>query len=175
MLVLRRHLQALTRPPALLAAVALVAYLAAAIGFPLPARPGAAGCCAGACGCPAEEQARASCCCAPAKRAPKRPNCCQRQAKGDAGAPREATLRWVIGEQQQRCRGLATVWLSVGAALPPPPPVQLSLEQPACGLVVIEPDRATILPRRPPLPPPRAVGAGTRPPSPVSTGERSAL
>src|SRR5262245_37461819 len=107
MLVRRRHLQALTRPPALLTEVALVAYLAAAIGFPLPARLGpAARCCAGACGCPAEKQARANCCCC----APKRPNCCQ-QAKADA--PREPTLRWVIGEQQQRCRGLATVWLSV--------------------------------------------------------------
>src|SRR5262245_34067833 len=116
-----RHLEALKRPPCLLALAALLASLLAATGYPQPAPPASGGCCAARCGCPADDQARGGCCCSPRARAP-------RQEAGPSSA--SPTWGWVIAAERGRCRGQATTWLGVAAALPPAAPVALPLEHP---------------------------------------------
>lgn len=105
----------------LLVAALALAYLAGSIGFPLPARlpapvAGAGYACQGrGCGCDSADQCRQRCCCFPAPTAEEAESACPECGAAAAGT------RWLSAVQERQCRGLATVWLSCGVSLPPPP------------------------------------------------------
>ena len=127
--------------------VMIVAYLTAAIGYPLPEgrSESANSCGAGVCGCGTAEQCKASgcgcshskaepkptpppaSCCAKKPTKPAKSSCCSSpkpDAKPEAASPERkgdsnaSSLRWVVGISALKCKGLATTWISVGAALP---------------------------------------------------------
>ena len=84
-----------TLPRRAWAGLMLAGYLAAAVGFPVPAapRPDGAGrspCAGGSCGCSAEARANGTCCCAGAKArpesAPETP-CCAAPPRGPEACP----------------------------------------------------------------------------------------
>src|SRR5262249_12218683 len=106
------------------AALVLVAYLAAAVGFPVSAAP------------PKERDSTPApargrpCCCGSADAC-----CCSvPEADGKAAEPDDPAeapspccvgkethggVRWVVGLQALKCRGHATLWISAGTVLPP--------------------------------------------------------
>jgi hypothetical protein len=131
--------------------LAAVAYLLATVGFPLPARLAPS-----ACGCdPATKHARACCCCTPP--AGGAASCCS-GAKAGASADR-AGVRWVLGLQEQRCRGLTSTWQGVGPTLPPPPRVTLPAEGPPAPFAPALQCRLSSTSHPPQAPPPRACPA----------------
>jgi hypothetical protein len=111
---------------------------------------------------PLREQEEANSCCTKGKgcaacaaRASRAKSCCSAHpAKADPGAPRPAGGGWVLGSLSQRCRGLTTLWVFTGAALPTPFPPD-AVAEPLAGWL---PAVAVAVPswRTPPLiPPPR--------------------
>lgn len=137
--------------------VTLLAYVVAAIGFPVPEAPaqsphacGQQVCCCGSaeqckasgCGCshqtpetPPEEQ-EPDCC--SKKKATAEPSCCVKE-KGTTqeptktpDKPKKNTVRWVVGISAQKCRGGATQWLSADAALPMQAPLTWQPSWPYC-------------------------------------------
>jgi hypothetical protein len=132
--------------------IALVAYLFATIGFPMPtATARTAGTASGVqtspCGCCG---AGASCCCAGKRQAPA--PCCVRPRPSGA-AP--ATLVWVGGPAAMGCRGASTIWIACGAVTPPPPAVTWEPHPPAGDWLTLAADRPLGPALVPPDPPPR--------------------
>ena len=121
---MRKGVPSLVR--SVVAVLALVGYLTAALGVPLPAPPSTPSTLsepaveARPCGCVVSPCEGSACCCGP--------------------APIEIPLTdspivWFIGEQVRKCHGLETLWLSIGIALPMPPAVQVAPEAPlSCRL-----------------------------------------
>jgi len=98
----------------------LLAYLVSAVGFPLPAISGDAS--VGPCGCSTEERSLHQCCCChadgtPSCCAPKPRSCCSTH-QSQSGS---SNIRWVSAAAAQKCRGMSSEWVSLGAVLPPPP------------------------------------------------------
>jgi hypothetical protein len=145
----------------LCAALALAAYLAAAIGFPVSAAPrsdspadrgpaharGRPCCCGSADGC---------CCSAPqAEETPEAaPPCCV--GKGASKHGSSAGVRWVIGVEALKCRGHATLWISSGCVLPPEPPFAWAVRLDPAGPTPAADCSPVTLDSGPPTPPPRS-------------------
>jgi hypothetical protein len=127
-------------------AACLLAYLAATVGFPLPAKP-RTGQAVRPCGCPAGA-CRHCCCSSPAR--PAR-SCCGAggccAAKPSRAEPAETGVRWVAGLSAWRCQGLNVLWVTPGAALVPPP-LTWAPDCPVLGWLR-ETAAASALPRRP--------------------------
>lgn len=147
------------------ALVALLGYLASSIGFPAPApsaareqgndkgRPGA--CRGHACGCTGADH----CCCsghqeATAPAPPSEEGSCPLCA---APAPTaESAVIWVSSFQVRHCRGLDALWYTLGAVLPPAPPLAWAYDWKPSGWLAGLPHAAASLSSAPPSPPPRA-------------------
>jgi hypothetical protein len=67
-----------------------------------------------------------------ASRASEAKSCCSSAGAKAEPAPRPRTT-WVIGSLSLRCRGLQTLWMTTGANLPPPAPVQYAHEADPAG------------------------------------------
>jgi hypothetical protein len=118
----------------LCAGVTLMAYLAAAIGFPMPAtsaqEPGACGqrvCC---CGTPAQCKANGCGCSHDGTESEDEPSpdCCKKPAKPNS----KNNVRWVVGIAAVKCGGGPMQWLSGDAALPTAPPLTWQPSSPFC-------------------------------------------
>jgi hypothetical protein len=173
---MRRHLDKRFRQKfkrRLCTAVALLAYLAAAIGFPLPkaaARPAAAGCgqrvcCCGTaaqckasgCGCghqsaPPVEKAPPACC---AKKPVAKSTCCTPAPAKAPGKDKQAPVRWVPGMAAQKCGGGGVEWISANAALPPIAPFDWQPSWPYCHSILINNDHPFMMAADKTDPPPR--------------------
>jgi hypothetical protein len=144
---------------------ALVAYLVAAVGFPVPAaalstHPSHCAAASQSCCCPSAAQAAGCCCCAGRHHsadtdpAPVRPCCRNKHA-----AP-SRTL-WVGGPSALGCHGLSTVWIASGAVTPPPASVAWqSYAPPGDWLTTSRADPVGVA-LIPPDPPPRRVSSGS--------------
>jgi hypothetical protein len=124
-------------------AAVLLVYVAAATGFPVPASsdPKSA---TRACGCSALDRCEGECCCCQAGGAKARPCCAGKSAS-----------RWVVGVMAQKCRGVTSAWLALGAALPARPVVSAVTFEDG-GPRLTHPEEVAIShPLTPPLPPPR--------------------
>jgi hypothetical protein len=146
----------------LCAGVTLLAYLAAAIGFPAPQTPAQAphACGQQICGCGTQEQCKASgCCCShgtpPAPPKEQEPaDCCSKKkstasscAEMTPGTPKPAkapskpkgnTVHWVVGISALKCRGGATHWISADAALPMAAPIRWQPSWPYCHCIPVK-------------------------------------
>jgi len=140
----------------LLTGLALLGYLTATLGVPLP-QPAAATPEETAkpvlevrpCGCAVE--ADAPCCCCGAD------PCCG--ATTPEPKPAVQTARgsdWLIGELVRQYRGLDRLWASGFLALPTPPPVDWVDDGPPVALMPLSPLAPLTPSFRPPAPPPRA-------------------
>ena len=117
----------------LCAGVTLLAYIVAAIGFPLPAMSAKSphACGQAVCGCGTAEQCKASGCgCSHVPEPPvETPGTCCSKKKPSASrcAPakkaKSAPGRWVVGIAALKCQGGATQWVTPQAALPTAEPI----------------------------------------------------
>jgi hypothetical protein len=169
----------------LIAGVALVSYLVATVGFPVPAVARQGGgpaypCQDLRCGCQSAEQCWKGCCClTPEQRwawarehnveppeyaerphgndnQPASPRaCCAKKQSAPASQPTSAGLRWTLGLAAQSCQGSATLWISAGFVLPPTPPSDWSPVLSAAGWLGRTATTAVMLSVTPPDPPPR--------------------
>jgi hypothetical protein len=155
-----------------ISSVTLLAYLACAIGFPMPdaaARAGSAcgpqgGCCSGTaaqchgsgCGCtPAPKGEIKTCCARTVAQATK--SCCNKQTstKAQSKESKPTQIRWVIGLSAQKCRGGQTNWVSADVALPGPPPADWQPNWPFCHSLSVWHVQSPSLLEAPRDPPPR--------------------
>lgn len=172
----------------LTALTVVLAYLAAMIGFPMPASARKISsepfpCQNHSCGCMNAEQCRHSCCCftaqqrrdwavanqvepaevdggwndrpqgqkseakkdccggscmvvhkptvaQPADAACEEKACCHEDGLNDEDdSISSGSVRWVLGLDQQKCRGQQNLWIASGAVLPPPESVVVSFDQ----------------------------------------------
>jgi hypothetical protein len=136
-------------PRRLLSGVTLLAYVVAAIGFPVPQTPAqtGSGCGQQVCCCGTAVQCKASGCGCSHETAPEPeiepPACCKKEpaatcrvkemptTKGPSN-PKRDTVRWVVGIAAQKCGGGATQWVSTAAALPTPAPLTWAPSWPFC-------------------------------------------
>jgi hypothetical protein len=155
------------------ASIALVAYLIAALGFPVPASAGpvAAGRCNcqhnGACG-------EGCCCCRPMPAAPAAGSCCSGEStihsccsKSSVVEPENLPpssmpdaskgVRWHFGLSAPTCGGDKTLWITAGAVLPPSPPLVWVHSLSLVGRVCCTDSAAVSFPFCPPDPPPRSL------------------
>jgi hypothetical protein len=145
----------------LCAALAIAAYLAAAIGFPVSTAPRPAshpeGVPAPARGRPCCCGSTDGCCCSlpPAEETPEAvPPCCV--GKGRSGGGSSAGVRWVVGVEALKCRGHATLWISSGCVLPPEPPFAWAVRLDPAGPTPAADSSPVTLNSGPPTPPPRS-------------------
>lgn len=158
-----------------IAGVTLLAYLAATIGYPLPA--GARGqqvcgcvpaekCSGGGCGCshkPAPVKMKPSCCAKKSacceKKSGNTPNCCAKKPVGEARqAKNPKPVQWVIGIAAKQCRtGGVAEWQSGEIALPGAPPMTWSPSWSPCGIVPFVHSSPFVVASESPDPPPRSV------------------
>ena len=108
--------------------MALLAYLAGAIGFPLlvSERSSEGSASVRACGCPAPERVTQKCCCCshPTDN-PAKASCCS-SPTDKTEAEGETEWRWVAGLSAWRCQGVQPLLGGVGAALTPESPLAWS-------------------------------------------------
>jgi hypothetical protein len=104
-----------------LAAVALLAYLAGGIGFPLPVSvpSGETTARVSACGCPAPAREARKCCCCANENEPAAPSCCGKPAAEPRPPAGEVGLVWVAGMGAWRCQGIQPMAGTVVTLLPP--------------------------------------------------------
>jgi hypothetical protein len=107
----------------LLVGVSLLAYGLNVFGYPLPTPRVIQPVVADVQEEVAEEPATCSCCCGTA--CPGGGKCCcnpheEPQPQPPKPPAKPTDLTWVIGMKALACRGEATVWVTQGAALPPP-------------------------------------------------------
>jgi hypothetical protein len=128
--------------------VTLLAYLIAAIGYPLPvakASQRASPCGQQVCGCGSVEQCQAGgCCCSHSRERPEQdatPSCCSKRTPKPAvkpsssvkdQTPANANYRWVVGISALKCQGAATHWITAQAALPTAAPLSWQPIWPFC-------------------------------------------
>src|SRR5262245_41123526 len=164
----------------LCAVVSLIAFLIAALGFPIPVPAKKCGdgvfACQGlGCGCETAEQcatcgcfgagetcsrsvappfpAETSCCCGN----PKGSCCCSGPATTHdcCQSSPPVTVRWVAGLSALKCKGVATLWATSGAVIPPPPDITFAPCLPAGEWLPLAGDAPVTIAVRPPVPPPR--------------------
>ena len=163
----------------LTAAGALLAYLTATVGLPLPPPPivkdgGKAFPCQGrACGCQTAEECWRHCCCTtPEERwawaaehnvtppdYAERPTTPAREQAHSETCPccrgKTTPVPWGLAASALRCHGLSTQWLTTGI-VPATPPARLRQPEPVVGERLADGDVASQrLFQTPPLPPPR--------------------
>ena len=68
----------------------------------------------------------------------------------------KAAVIWVSSFQVRHCRGLDMLWYTLGAVLPPPPPLAWAYDWKPAGWFAVLPCEAASLVSAPPSPPPRA-------------------
>jgi hypothetical protein len=166
----------------LVVGLAVIAYLAATVGFPLPASSGKDRsipypCMDHACGCQSAIQCWTSCCCFTAEerfawarnRGIEPPDFAERPAPScdrethcackedhehhEDSAP--ARSHWVIGLAAMTCNGLSASWIASGAVTAPPPPVHWTPQLPLVGELFLTDPGFPNLRFSPPVPPPR--------------------
>ena len=131
--------------------VLLLVYLGTVIGFPLPSS-GREDSPTRACGCTALSQCEGQCCCCHAGDTAKVRPCC---AGGSAG--RATGARWVVGVAAQKCRGMSSIWVSLGAVFPAPPAASgRPAPEPQAGRLVHPESHLVSHLSTPPVPPPRS-------------------
>ncbi|MBI2806543.1 MAG: hypothetical protein HYX68_16300 [Planctomycetes bacterium] len=134
----------------LASSITLLAYLAAAIGFPMPgwATARSASCCCGtvqqcqasACGCshgtPGPiENAKPSCCSQRGQPEPK--SCCEKKSDTKKTPGKSKAIGWAIGMSAQKCQGGTTDWVHAEIALPGPTPMDWQPSWPFCHALSI--------------------------------------
>jgi hypothetical protein len=123
--------------------LALLGYLTAALGVPLPAPRAPSACESTA--APAEAH---PCCCDPEA------GCCCCCGGAPAEQTEDVSVVWVMGAKARQCHGQDSLWLTVGVALPLPPAVAVCGEQPP-GWTPATRSLTDSLAFAPPSPPPR--------------------
>jgi len=160
--------------------LALVSYLTAIVGVPVSARPVKNAsqpfpCQGHTCGCMSTAQCLQQCCCCSPKQKPAgteaqreipaEPSChdtaCEHdpahQEQGDEDSESSSpALGWVSGIEASKCRGLATLWISLNGALPPPPLVEWTFEWQTAGWLRLAVFTPCFVVTSPPDPPPRS-------------------
>ncbi len=159
--------------------VTLLAYLIAAIGFPLPQTLGhmANACGQEVCGCGTPEQCKANGCgcshdgsdaapqepepadCCSFKHVNAVPSCCAKKSTPEQmKTPKKAkgnTIRWVVGIAALKCRGGPVKWLSAETALPTTAPLTWQPSWPFCYSLSLTHQSRFVLSADPSDPPPR--------------------
>jgi hypothetical protein len=112
-----------------------------------------------------EPAARRACCQSePEPAAAAGPHCRQEAAEAEDGGsccqaaasePPVFRVRFVLGEPLQKCRGLSTLWVQAGAALPPPVTAACAADPEPAGRVAALQENPLVTAVRPPTPPPR--------------------
>jgi hypothetical protein len=149
----------------IVAGAALLCYLIAAVGFLLPKLPAQGStqpfpCQDHPCCCQTAGQGMGQCCCCSGH--PDRAALGSAEAEARLAEPRpkpSARVPWMPGFTALRCQGAAHLWVSIGAALPPP--VRLEWSEPLIPTGWLSPQNSSgyPLPSVPPDPPPRHLGA----------------
>lgn len=138
----------------LLSGITLLAYLACAIGFPMPEAfsYSASACGQQVCCCGSPEKCRASGCgCShespppPAAQDDDEPDCCKQSSEDapsccvqqKAANQKPVPVRWVLGISSQKCRGGASNWVSTDVALPGPVPTTWQPSWPFCHTIFL--------------------------------------
>jgi len=138
-----------------ISAVMVLAYLAAAIGYPLPATQSTHPCGQSVCCCGSD--ACGSC----GSRQPTARSCCPREDSSQTSAvaktATDASVRWVVGIEALKCHGHATAWITVAAALPPALPVSSQPSRPFLHFVPFVEQHPFVAVHKPFVPPPRPV------------------
>src|SRR5262245_16580990 len=138
----RRNISWRSLPRRLCAALVLVAYLIAIVGFPIPVFQDGASSGQQPCGCVSAEQCR-HCCCARGGDSPSESSgetchgcacCC---GGGEAGSTcfsicSTEEVHWVSSVSALACKGLSLLWVSAGVSFPPKEPA-LNCPAPAPG------------------------------------------
>jgi hypothetical protein len=139
----------------LISSVTLLAYLACAVGFPMPemAARSPNSCGQQVCCCGTLEQCQASGCgCTPApvvnSCCAKKSTCCEQDAK-------PKPIRWVVGMSAQKCRGGQSHWVSADVAVPGPPPADWQPSWPYCHSLSVLHVSSLFRAEAPSDPPPR--------------------
>lgn len=162
-----------------------VAYLATTLGVPAPAVTMLATdtkpfpCQGHHCGCRSAEQCAQRCCCftraqqkawyaanghtAPpsiaaasdTKRDTQTGSCCQVRHRLAGRQTSVPASRWSLSVGASKCQGLVSFWLTAGAVLPPPAPVDHDSIQLACAWLSMHDDTSPTAIADPPVPPPR--------------------
>jgi hypothetical protein len=144
---MRSRLRVLSRNA--VAVLALLGYLTAALGVPMPApsdpppvaAPEPTATEVHPCGCVVSDCGGPCCCCG--------------EAAPVEQAPSDTGMIWLVGEQVRKCHGMESLWLSVGIALPLPPPVNVDQDEPPLCRLALSFTRLDTLSSAPPAPPPR--------------------
>jgi hypothetical protein len=148
-------------PRRLCAGTALLCYLIAAVGFPLPGLPAKdstqpSPCQGYPCCCQTAGQGMGHCCCCSGHpdRAAHSSTEAEQPSANSQPKP-SARVPWMPGFTALRCQGAAHLWVSLGAALPPPIPLEWS--EPLIATDWLSPQSSSPypLPFVPPDPPPR--------------------
>jgi hypothetical protein len=149
------------------AVVALVAYLVATVGFPVPARNTANESVAGPlrpCGCPSAGPRRHCCCsagggaCCSNRAAHPAPCCAKRAAHQEQPAQPAPVggVGWVPGLAALSCQGAGTLWIASGAVSVPPAPLVWAGHALPAGWLSPPSEHFVGLSLVPPDPPPRS-------------------
>jgi hypothetical protein len=142
------------------AGAALLCYFIAAVGFPLPELPAKDStepvpCQEHPCCCQGAGQGMRTCCCSghPDRAAHRSTEADPRSA--DPRPKPSTRVPWMLGFTALRCQGSAHLWVSIGAALPPPIPFEWSEPLIPMDWVSAQSSSPYLLPFVPPDPPPR--------------------
>jgi hypothetical protein len=84
-----------------------------------------------------------------------RKSCCSSRPEKSSPPQRPVRIAWMLGVTGLKCQGASTLWLSVGAALPPPTPLEWRDALLPVGWLRNRDGSALPLPLNPPDPPPR--------------------
>jgi hypothetical protein len=135
----------------LCAGVTLLAYLATAIGFPVPAAEAksASGGAAQVCCCGTPVQCKVSGCGCSHESEPEPPTCCTEKK------PKDDSVRWVLGMSAKKCGGGLSDWIQADVAVPMPTPITWQPSWPYCHSLPISHDSSLLLSANPLDPPPR--------------------
>jgi hypothetical protein len=150
----------------LITAVTLLAYLATAIGFPMPASAAAPstshGCGQRVCCCGTAAQCRSSGCGCGRETPAEEPGCCSKKHPPKSTSTKtpekqkSTSLRWVIGISAKKCGTGDSDWVSAQAALPPLAPTDWQPSWPYCHAVSALHEHPLVIAADQVEPPPRA-------------------
>ena len=102
-----------------------------------------------------------SCCSSASEKPAAESSCCSKggspapSANKNPGPSKKNTLRWVVGIAALKCRGGATQWISVGAALPMPAPTDWQPSWPFCHDIPVTHEHPFVIAEDHLVPPPR--------------------
>lgn len=160
-----------------IAGLALVSYLLAAVGIPIPVlanapQPFVESCHGRLCGCSIVEQRRHQCCCCspstPQERtaelgtSPTEANAAKGCCAADPGSetsplpkPPSSKVVWIRGISARQCSGQATLWVNIHPAPVPLPWTDWNFDSASAGEVRPLDSLAVRASQTPPVPPPR--------------------